>query len=102
MSRDHDGTHEDTAQRSGYESWVVGSIETGHNTATVSAPGWGWEVRGSTADSAAQPPACGPRGAKGGLGGASRAPPAARDYGEVPQRAREAQRGVPGGRPPGT
>ena len=35
MSGDHDGTHEDTAQRSGYESLVLGSIETGHNTATV-------------------------------------------------------------------
>src|SRR5579871_5279319 len=28
---DHDGTHEDTAQRSGYESTAAEAIETGHN-----------------------------------------------------------------------
>jgi hypothetical protein len=34
-SDDRDGTHEDTAQGSEYESKPLGSIEPGHNTATV-------------------------------------------------------------------
>src|SRR5215467_2581455 len=48
MSHDHDGTHEDTAQRSGYESRVKGSIGTGDDTASVlpgrrdSGGGAGW------------------------------------------------------------
>src|SRR5271155_283982 len=39
MSRDHDGTHENTAQRSGYESWVDGSIKTGDNRVSVRLSG---------------------------------------------------------------
>src|SRR5260370_11835851 len=35
MSSDHDGTHEDTAQRSGYESKPGEAIDPGHNTASV-------------------------------------------------------------------
>src|SRR6266702_3341949 len=35
MPRDHDGTHEDTAQRSAYESKPGGSIKTGTNTVSA-------------------------------------------------------------------
>src|SRR5215467_15432637 len=37
MPHDHGGTHEDTAQRSEYESKPGGSIETGTNTVSAGA-----------------------------------------------------------------
>src|SRR5260370_41487152 len=41
MSNDHDGTHEDTAQRSAYESRAKESIEACHNRVSVVLSGVG-------------------------------------------------------------
>ncbi len=58
LSGDHDGTHEDTAQRSGYESRLRGSIKTGHNRVSVRAQG-GLGAEGSAVARAARPGAPG-------------------------------------------